>query len=137
MIFLERFLMPIELPTPVEIPETRPQVLNYIWIRQIVITTPSPLHLDKSVAVAEYGPWSGDPDKDAVWRDDHGNDIAKQIKLDNIYSYAEVLPSVKAALSAMRSAVADMIRYEIERSIQTQEQEIENEVKTEPTIDGT
>lgn len=115
MTFFERFLMPIELPTPVVIPETRPEVLNYIWIRQIVITTPSPLHLDQSVAVAECGPWSGDPEKDAVWRDDHGRDIAKQIRLDNIYAYAEVLPSVKSALTAMRTAVADMIRYDNEQ----------------------
>ena len=130
--------MPIPSVETVVLPPVDTKTLEYIWIRQIIITTPSPLHLDQSMAVAEYGPWSGDMAEDAVWRDRNLNDLAKTVRETNIYELAEKLPSVKTAMSAIRVAVADIINYQIEEAAkaaaeaEAAHQSQENSVETEP-----
>jgi len=128
--------MPIQSVETVVLPPVDTKTLEYIWIRQIIITTPSPLHLDQSMAVAEYGPWSGNMSEDAVWRDRDLNDLAKTVREVNIYALAEVLPSVKTAMAAMRVAVADIINYQIEQAAAAeaakQQENSENEVEPTP-----
>lgn len=85
------------------IPAKQEVVLDKLWIRQIIINTPSPLS-EGSVHI-EYGPWSGDMTQDAVWRDADGKDTAKIIHLNDLYQTMVQCPELKAAFDAILAAM--------------------------------
>lgn len=124
--------MPIQSASPVTIPPVEAKTLPYIWIRECVIRTPSPLHLDQATATAEYGPWSGDMTQDAVWRDAQLNDLAKRVHIANLYDFADAVPSMKVAMAAVRQAIADAINYQIEQERIRLEEEMAKKETSEP-----
>lgn len=96
------------------IPAKQEVVLDKLWIRQIIISTPSPL-AEGSVRI-EYGPWSGDMSKDAVWRDANGADTAKCLQLNDLYQTMVQCPELKAAFDAILASVAPVQAIVDERS---------------------
>lgn len=103
--------MPIDL-NPADIltlPAKTEAVLDKLWIRQILIQTPSPLH-EGSVTL-EYGPWSGDMTQDAVWRNENLEDISKRIQLNEMYATLALVPELNAAFDAILDAVKPIEAY--------------------------
>lgn len=103
--------MAIDLdPTDVvTLPATASVTLDKLWIRQIIIQTPSPL-AEGSVRV-EYGPWSGDMTKDPIWRNSAGEDIVKVISLSDMYATLALVPELNTAFNAILDAVKPVEKY--------------------------
>lgn len=93
----------------VTLPAKAEVTLDKLWIRQIIIQTPSPL-AEGSIRL-EYGPWSGDMQQDAVWRNANGEDIAKIISLSDMYATMMEVPELYAAFDAILDAVKPIEKY--------------------------
>lgn len=100
------------------LPAQQEVVLDKLWIRQIIINTPSPL-AEGSVRI-EYGPWSGDMSKDAVWRDINGNDTAKFLQLNDLYQTMIQCPELKTAFDAILAAMAPIKTIVDDRAAQSE-----------------
>jgi hypothetical protein len=104
------------------IPATQEKILDKLWIRQIIIQTPSPL-VEGSVKM-EYGPWSGNMAEDAVWRDVDGNDITKFISINNLYSTMIECPELKFAFDAILSAILPLQAFLDAKESEVEESEV-------------
>lgn len=100
--------MPIELKEEdkVVIPATNEVVLDKLWIKQIIITTPSPL--TEGSIVMEYGPWDGDRAHDAVWRDKDGKDTTKAVRIQDLYATMYECPELYTVFLAIINSVKPM-----------------------------
>ena len=101
--------MPINAPEPTVIPAVPEKQLPALWFRQFIMNIPSPTMA--APMVAEYGPWSGDPTEDPVWRDRQGNDLAKQLVIPDIWAMRAAVPSFDAAYKAFLLAIPDVMMY--------------------------
>lgn len=91
------------------IPAKNAVVLDKLWIKQIIIQTPSPLK--EGSIVLEYGPWDGDMQHDAVWRNTSGEDVTKRIQLSTLYASMMEVPELYAAFNAILDAVKPLEAY--------------------------
>jgi len=101
--------MALSLDKSITIASKPEVVLEKLWIRQIVISTPSPL-MEGSILL-EYGPWSGDITKDAVWRNSDGEDITKKIELSTLYGAMLEVPELMIAFNAILDALKPVESY--------------------------
>ena len=115
---LKRKKMALELDEKdkVVIPAKQEVVLDKLWIKQIVIQTPSPLA--EGSIVLEYGPWDGDMQHDAVWRNASGEDITKRVQLSTLYASMMELPELYAAFDAILDAVKPLEAYIAQKEAQ-------------------
>jgi hypothetical protein len=114
--------MPIELKESEKlvIPATTEVVLDKLWIKTIVIQTPSPL--TEGSIVMEYGPWSGKSDEDAKWRDANGNDTTKTVRIDDLYASMQECPELYTVFQAILAAVKPMETYLEEKAARLAEE---------------
>ena len=111
----------IALAEPIVIPVKEETVLTKAWFRQIIINTPGPIH--PASIVAEYGPWSGDVSKDAVWRDGQGNDLAERLVIDDLWAYRAAVPELNAAYQAIITAIPAVFAYQQQQQQAAAEEE--------------
>jgi len=93
--------MPIDLPSPVVIPATPEKVLSAVWLRSIVIESPSVFESRATITELPFSPTTGEiaPGSMAVfWTSPNLFDPALQA----------AVPSVQAALNAIVAAVEDL-----------------------------
>lgn len=93
----------------VTLPAKEEVTLDKLWIKQILIHTPSPL--SEGHVRLEYGPWSGDPTQDAVWRNDKGEDMTKYIYLNDLFATLSQIPELNTAFNAIVNAVKPIQQY--------------------------
>ena len=105
--------MPINAPEPTVIPAVPEKQLPALWFRQFIMNIPSPT-LTAPMS-CEYGPWSGDPTEDPVWRDRQGNDLAKQLVIPDIWAMRAAVPSFDAAYRAFLTAIPEVMAYMAEQ----------------------
>jgi hypothetical protein len=91
------------------IPAKEAVVLDKLWIKQIIIQTPSPL--TEGSVVLEYGPWDGNMQHDAVWRNASGEDVTKRIQLSTLYASMMEVPELNAAFNAILDTVKPLEAY--------------------------
>lgn len=103
----------------VTLPAKAEVVLDKLWIRQIIIQTPSPL-AEGSVRL-EYGAWSGDMQQDAIWRNANGDDIAKTISLSDMYATLASVPELNTAFNAILDAVKPIEKYLADKKAKEEE----------------
>lgn len=113
--------MPIQAPEPVVIPAVPEAQLASLWFRQFIMNIPSPTQA--APMVCEYGPWSGNPSEDPVWRDRAGNDLARQLVIPDIWAMRAALPSFDAAYVAFIAAIPDVMAYLQQQAEQAQQAE--------------
>lgn len=101
--------MPINAPEPVVIPAVPQKELPALWFRQFIMNIPSPTL--PAPMTCEYGPWSGNPSEDPVWRDSEGNDLARALVIPDIWAMRQAVPSFNAAYVAFIAAVPDVMAY--------------------------
>lgn len=119
--------MPIELKESevVTIPARKEVVLDKLWIRSIVIQTPSPL--TEGAITLEYGVWSGDRTADAVWRDGDGNDIAKTIAIPDIYATMAECPELYTVFAAIIGSIKPMEAYLEAKAVRIEKERLASE----------
>ena len=105
--------MPINAPEPTVIPAVPEKQLPALWFRQFIMNIPSPTM--PAPMTCEYGPWSGDPTEDPVWRDRNGNDLAKQLVIPDIWAMRAAVPSFDAAYRAFLTAIPEVMAYMAEQ----------------------
>ena len=96
--------MPIELPEPVVIAATPEKVLSAVWLRSIVIESPSVFESRATITELPFSPTTGEiaPGSMAVfWTSPNLLDPAIQ----------SAVPSVQVALNAIVAAVEDLKTY--------------------------
>lgn len=96
--------MPIELPDPVVIPATPEKVLSAVWLRSIVIESPSVFESRATITELPFSPTTGEiaPGSMAVfWTSPNLLDPTLQA----------AVPSVQVALDAIVAAVDDLKTY--------------------------
>ena len=96
--------MPIDLPNPVVIPATPEKVLSAVWLRSIVIESPSVFESRATITELPFSPTTGEiaPGSMAVfWTSPNLLDPAIQ----------SAVPSVQVALNAIVAAVEDLKAY--------------------------
>lgn len=93
----------------VTFPAKEEVILDKLWIRQILIQTPSPLA--EGQVRLDYGPWSGNMQDDAVWRNDKGEDMTKYITLNELYATLSQIPELNTAFNAILDAVKPIQKY--------------------------
>lgn len=93
----------------VTLPAKEEVILDKLWIRQILIQTPSPLA--EGQVRLDYGPWSGNMQDDAVWRNDKGEDMTKYITLNELYATLSQIPELNTAFNAILDAVKPIQKY--------------------------
>ena len=96
--------MPIDLPEPVVIPATPEKVLSAVWLRSIVIESPSVFESRATITELPFSPTTGEiaPGSMAVfWTSQNLLDPALQA----------AVPSVQVALDAIVAAVEDLKAY--------------------------
>jgi hypothetical protein len=113
--------MPIELKESEKlvIPAKEQVTLDKLWIKQIVIQTPSPL-MEGSIKM-EYGAWSGNPAEDAVWRDADGNDITKTVNITDLYASMAECPELYTVFQSILAAIKPMEVYLEEKAAKLEE----------------
>jgi hypothetical protein len=96
--------MPIDLPTPVVIPASTEKVLSAVWLRSIVIESPSVFESRATITELPFSPTTGEiaPGSMATfWTSPN--------LLDPVLQAA--VPSVQVALDAIVAAVEDLKAY--------------------------
>ena len=96
--------MPIELPDPVVIPATPEKVLSAVWLRSIVIESPSVSESRATITELPFSPTTGEiaPGSMATfWTSPNLLDPTLQA----------AVPSVQVALDAIVAAVEDLKTY--------------------------
>jgi len=96
--------MPIELPEPVVIAAVPEKVLSAVWLRSIVIESPSVVHSSATITELPFSPTTGEiaPGQYATsWTSPNLLDPAVQA----------AVPSVQVALDAIVAAVEDLKAY--------------------------
>jgi hypothetical protein len=96
--------MPIELPDPVVIPATPEKVLSAVWLRSIVIESPSVFESRATITELPFSPTTGEiaPGSMATfWTSPNLLDPDLQA----------AVPSVQVALDAIVAAVEDLKTY--------------------------
>jgi hypothetical protein len=101
--------MPINAPEPTVIPAIPAKTLPSLWFRQFIMNIPSPTMA--APMTCEYGPWSGDPIEDPVWRDGQGNDLAQRLVIPDIWTMRAAVPSFDAAYRAFITAIPEVMAY--------------------------
>jgi len=96
--------MPIDLPNPVVIPATPEKVLSAVWLRSIVIESPSVFESRATITELPFSPTTGEiaPGGMATsWTSPNLLDPALR----------STVPSVQVALDAIVAAVEDLKNY--------------------------
>lgn len=100
--------MTINAPEPVIIPAVPEKQLPALWFRQFIMNIPSPTM--SAPMTCEYGPWSGDPTEEPVWRDRQGNDLARSMSFD-IWEMRAAVPEFDLAYRTFIAAITPVMNY--------------------------